>query len=258
MSAWNQRLCAACGPLFVLLWLVAFWPVAGFVPPPSPRMPADQVAQFFADDRTAIRVGLLIAAFASALIVPWTAAISTQLRRIEGVHSVLSTTQMASGTLLTLEFIFPTMWWQVAAFRPERDLVSIGLLNDLAWICFIGIVSTTVVQVLVIGVVMLQDQRHAAPVFPRWMGYFTIWAAIVFSPGALCVFFQSGPFAWNGLFAWWLPLGVFAVWIGVMYVMLLRAIKAGAGDPAPVDVHAELASLRTELSVLTQASRSAS
>jgi len=89
------------------------------------------------------------------------------------------------------------------------------------------------------------------------MGYFTIWAAIVFSPGALCVFFKSGPFAWNGLFAWWLPLGVFAVWIGVLFVMLLRVIKSQEadsdtpGDPADADVRAELAALRAELAKVT-------
>jgi uncharacterized membrane protein len=148
------------------------------------------------------------------------------------------------------------MWWQVATFRPERDIAFIALLNDLAWICFIGIVSTTVVQVFVTGVVMLQDHRPT-PTFPRWMGYFTIWAAIVFSPGALCVFFKSGPFAWNGLFAWWLPLGVFAAWIGVLFVMLLRVIKSQEADsdtpadPADTDVRAELAALRAELAKVT-------
>jgi len=38
------------------------------------------------------------------------------------------------------------------------------------------------------------------------------------------VFFKHGPFAWNGVLAWWIPLTMFFIWFVVMTVLLLRAI----------------------------------
>ena len=38
-------------------------------------------------------------------------------------------------------------------------------------------------------------------------------------------FFKTGPLAWNGIFAWWVPLCVYFCWFVVMVVLLLRAIS---------------------------------
>jgi hypothetical protein len=38
------------------------------------------------------------------------------------------------------------------------------------------------------------------------------------------VVFKTGPLAWNGVFAWWIPLSAYFVWFVVMVVLLLRAI----------------------------------
>jgi hypothetical protein len=64
-----------------------------------------------------------------------------------------------------------------------------------------------------------------APVFPRWVGYFNVWTAILFLPGPLCVFFRTGPLAWDGLFTWWIPFVLFAAWMVVMLVMIAQAIR---------------------------------
>jgi uncharacterized protein (DUF983 family) len=44
-------------------------------------------------------------------------------------------------------------------------------------------------------------------------------------PGVMCLLFKTGPFAWNGLFVFWIPLAVFGSWFVVMSLLLLRAIK---------------------------------
>ena len=36
--------------------------------------------------------------------------------------------------------------------------------------------------------------------------------------------FNSGPFSWNGVFVFYLPVAVFTVWMIAMAVMMLRAI----------------------------------
>lgn len=213
----------------VILWVFGFLVFAGFVPPPAPSMNAQQVAGMFRDHANPIRFGLLLTLIASPLLMPFTAVISVHLKRIEGRHSPLTYTQIGLGGVVVLAFIFPVMILEAAAFRPERAPEIIEALNDIGWILFIGVVTNFVLQLIVIGVAVLQD-KHEQPIFPRWAGYFNIWGGLVFFPGALCVFFKTGPFAWNGVFAWWIPVVAFAVWLAVMTVLLLKAIDRQAGE----------------------------
>lgn len=45
-------------------------------------------------------------------------------------------------------------------------------------------------------------------------------------PGILIPFFNSGPFAWNGLFSFWLVLNIFFLWLILNYVYTVKAIRA--------------------------------
>jgi hypothetical protein len=82
----------------------------------------------------------VITTFAVALLVPFSAVIATQMRRIEGRHEVLATTQVTSGAVLSLEFIIPVMIWLTAAFRPSAVNASmIRLLDDMGWLMFVAV-----------------------------------------------------------------------------------------------------------------------
>jgi len=63
---------------------------------------------------------------------------------------------------------------------------------------------------------------------PRWVGYLSIWFGLSMFPASLIVFFYQGPVAWNGVFALYLPLAMFAVWFNVVAFHLRRGIKARA------------------------------
>jgi drug/metabolite transporter (DMT)-like permease len=63
------------------------------------------------------------------------------------------------------------------------------------------------------------------PVFPRWAAYFNFWTAMLYLPAFMVTFFKAGPFAWNGLLAFWLALLVAGIWTVVMFVLLLKAIR---------------------------------
>ena len=64
--------------------------------------------------------------------------------------------------------------------------------------------------------------------YPRWVGFAAIWSAILFILGALVPFFYSGPFAWNGLIAFWL---VAIIFFGCIFVMWWMTVKAIESDP---------------------------
>ena len=58
------------------------------------------------------------------------------------------------------------------------------------------------------------------------MAYLNLWVAVTFLPGAAATFFKHGPFAWNRLFDFWLPLTTFSLWIIVMGVLTAKAAAA--------------------------------
>jgi hypothetical protein len=163
-----------------------------------------------------------------ALTGPFVAAICTQLRRVEGPHSTWSFVELGMGFIGILLFILPCFVMEAAAFRPERDPELTRLLNDAAWIPFVGAFMPAVMQNVAIAMVVFKDD--AGRVFPRWLGYFNLWTATLFTPAALLVFFKTGPFAWSGVLCFWLPLTVFGIWFFVMAWALRGAILRQAQE----------------------------
>jgi hypothetical protein len=214
----------------VIVWFFAFLLLARFIPPSPPDAPPADTLAMYTERGGMIRLGLVLGLFASALLVPWSAAMAAQMSRIEGPRNVLAMTQLGSGIALSVEFIVPIMVWQSAAYRPTPEkMFVISLVHDMGWLMFVGVVSSICIQVLVIGAAILLD-KGARPVFPRWSGYYCVWAAILLSPAGLVPLFTSGPFSWNGLFSWWIPLAVFCLWYLSMTGLLLTAIRYDAPD----------------------------
>jgi hypothetical protein len=76
-------------------------------------------------------------------------------------------------------------------------------------------------MLVALGLAILRDDSEQL-VFPRWIAYFNFWVAILSLPGVLIPLFKIGPFAWNGLLAFWVPLVTFGVWGPVMVWAMLR------------------------------------
>jgi len=244
-----QRLCAWSGVAALVLMAIGFWPLAHMVPPPSPHWSAQHTAQFFADHQTGIRFGMIICMVASALLMPLAVAITLQMRRIEGRHSALGYIQLGLGAIFVLEFIYLLFFWQVATFRTDRAPEIVETLNDMAWVPYVGLSATFILQVFVFGVAVLLDKRHK-PIFPRWFGYYQLWFSLMLTPGTFNVFFKTGPLAWNGLIAFYLPICCFVAWLTLTPIYLNKAVdhQIAEEDGAPArDLEAEVACLRADL-----------
>jgi VanZ family protein len=229
MTERQQRVCIWGGITFAPLFLVGFWLLAGFIPPPAPGMSAEAVARMFAEGRGRIRTGLWVATAAAPFLAFFVAALTHQIRRIAGSDSPLATAQLIAGSCLVLEFIFPQLVWQTAAYRSERSPETIQMLNDLAWLPYVGVVGTAMVQMAIIAIVVFTD-RHQQPLLPRWSAYLNIWTALGVAPGSFVVFVHSGPVAWNGILAWWLLCVSFFVWMVAMTWLMLRASHIAEGE----------------------------
>lgn len=230
-NALSQRICVWAGPVMAVTLVTAFL-IMGFIPPPDPRLSGEDIVALFADDQHRIRAGGLVMIFGSALLFPWISVISVQLRRIEGAHTPMASTQLSSGALGAFLFLTPMLAIQAMAYKPEQlnpDVAS--TMYYFAWLFFLGTPIFAVVQNVSIAIAILQDTRPD-PVFPRWAGYFNLWTATLFLPGVACYFFYSGPFAWRGLFVWWVPLTFFGLWFVVMATLMLRAIRTQQAQEA--------------------------
>lgn len=232
------RLCLWMGPLLCAIFTVAMLPLTGFIPPPSPEASADEIAAMFADDATAIRMGLAIGIVAMALISPFGIAIAAMLRGSERGTPVLTYVQVAGVAMGTCIAVTMCLVWGTASFRPdELEPGTTRMLNDMAWFFFLFSFAPFSIWVAAVGLAILSDERPAPP-FPRWAAYLCFWMALLFIPAVLMIFFKSGAFSFNGIIAFWVPTLAFFGWVMAMTVLGLQAagrsrIEQPAAAPAP-------------------------
>lgn len=146
------------------------------------------------------------------------------ITRIEGGRGPLSYVQLLSGVIGPLAFLVPCFRWQAAAFDPGRSDEITKVIHDAAWLAFIAGIWSFALQNLAVAFAILHD-RADEPLLPRWLGYFGAWAALLYTPSCLVLFFHDGPFAWNGIFTFWLAAVAFVAWNLTLIVMLQRVIS---------------------------------
>jgi hypothetical protein len=202
--------------------------LAGFFPPPSPSLDADGTAELFAQSPNRIRFGAILLMFAAVLYWPFSVAIAIQMRRIEGPSHPLASTQLLTASGTAIAIMLPSFLWLAAAYRLSTPAEIVQVLNDIAWLMFLGAIPPALIQVLAIAACVLLHPKQR--VFPRWFGYFNLWAATGFLVGEAIFFFQAGPFAWNGLVSFWLAATVFFTWTVVCWYQLYCAVTARRSD----------------------------
>lgn len=237
MSERGQTILVWWGLVMMFIYGFTLWLGFDMVGPPSPKLTADEVAAFYANDNLLKRVAAMITSWTSAFAVPISITAGIQVARLERGTPVWGITTVASGCLMAIFLVLPPLFWGVAAYSPMRDPQSTTLMHELGMLTL-----TTTDQFYIFGMVAItmvslgRDDHDERSAFPRWMGFFTIWAAIAFEVGAFAFLPKSGPFSWNGAIVFWMPFWVYGTWITVMSGMLLRALRrqaaANAGAPS--------------------------
>jgi hypothetical protein len=226
-AAAKRRIWLACvwsWPVAIVGFGVPFVLVAGLVPPPSPAWSASELADFFADNVTGIRVGVLCAMFASALLLPFYAVISSEIKKIEGEPGLLASIQWGGAIILVAFFQIICLAWITASYRQDVSPEITRMLNDYCWFVWSTLIPTYMVQYFCMAIAGFIDRR-SAPLWPRWAAYMNLWVAVTGAGGVLAVFFKTGPFAWNGVVGFWIPVILFAVGMSVNTWLLLRHDK---------------------------------
>jgi len=228
-----QLICAWCGPLCALLFLVGAVFLGQFVPPlVAPGDTAAEVARKFAEHTDQIRIGALITIISMSLVGPWGVSVAAQTRRTEGNFPILTYVQIICVAVGTCVVVLMSMFWATAAFRPDvYSDETVMVLNDIAYFLFLFTWAPFSIWALAVALSIFLDPA-TEPVFPRWVGYLCLWVALLFVPAGLMAFFKTGPFAWNGLMALYVPVGIFFVWLAVLTTYTIKNINRGfSHDP---------------------------
>jgi hypothetical protein len=225
MQSKSQLVCLWSGYAFFPLYLLGIVVVAGFIPPPSPVLDGQAIVDLFEQGRTRILFGMLICIVASALFVPWSVAITAQMRRIEdGEFPVFTWVQALSGVAGAVFFILSPLVWAAMAFRTGHDPDVLLILNDFAWLSWLISWPFFFVQEFALGLCVLVCKSRQT-IFPRWLAFYAMCSATTMFPVLMVVFFRTGPFAWTGLFGIYLPLSLYAIWFHLVTHAVYRGIR---------------------------------
>lgn len=229
MAPAHQKTCLLTGLGIAIATVLALWPLADFLPPPSPAESAQYFYDYYRTNTLGIRLAALLLMLGGCLYAPFFGAIAVRVRRMEGGSSgVWTYTLLLATAVASTTFFLSGMFFGLASFRPDRPIEIQSALNDLAWFELVIPAIPATVQCLAIGMATLAD-RAAPRVWPRWMGFANLWFGMLFLPGCAIMLFKSGPFAWNGIFAFWIPGIFFVLWL---IVLTIEAWKSIGRDPA--------------------------
>ena len=210
--------------LGLVLFSIGFMALMEFIPPPSPADGAEVFATRYEENAFGIRLGAIFLLLGIPFLLPIYAAISTAILRMSTRSLTLAYIQFGAGLMIVMPALIMAILFATISFRPERGIEYVYLMSDFSWLLFVTVTPPVTLQTLVTGWAILID-KSPTPVFPRWVGFLNIWVGILAIPGVFAVLFKTGPFAWDGLLAFWLPLGVFFVWFAVMLWQIISQGK---------------------------------
>ena len=208
--------------VFFNIFTIAFFFQSRTQPPPKAWWPLAHVVEWFGWRHDGILLGFAIIFTIAGFSLAMTALASYSMRRMSVspvfAYSYLVIYSLAGipGMLLTCIALV------VGAMRPERDPKIIGWLYDMGFLSFSGTMGIFLIGSLIWGVAILLDNNR---VLPKWFGYLNLCNALTEVVVAPCCMFKLGPFAWDGVIAFYLNMVVFGIYTGALITLLRSMIQ---------------------------------
>jgi hypothetical protein len=214
-----------CSLILGVAYGLALGVLLRMIPPPAATQTAQQIHDWYLARQTEIKLGATIAAWTSAFMVPFWAVVAIQISRQEKGRPIWTATALVSGALLSIFLVLPPIFFGAAAFTPSRAPDVTAIMHQLGVLTLVTTDQYFIFAFVAVTVMCFVRPRANHSPFPRWFGYFTIWFTLMGEAGAFAFNMRTGPLAWNGLLAFWIPFGVFAPWLGIFVYLLLRSLK---------------------------------
>lgn len=204
--------------VFYSIFFLVFFVLTRTEPPPRPSRSPHEVVQWFTENHTGILVGFAIMFLITGLTTAQNALIAYSMRRMS-VSRVFAYSYLVLYSLSAVPgMLVLCIVLTVGALRPDRPPALQAWLYDLAFLSYVGTMGVFLIGSLIWMLAILLDKNR---VLPKWFGYLNLCNALTEVVVSPAWFLRSGPFAWNGLIAWWIDVVVFGAYTGV-FLMLLR------------------------------------
>ena len=218
-----ERLCAWSGFAMIACCFTAYVP-SHLVPVLPAGISAEELEAFLIANKYPLLMGMVVQLFGgTSFLWTWCVGLAYSLKRHANAQPLLVYLMVAMGGAATMVGVICGCFGSLMVFRVGEVSPEIPqMAYDMFWFFFLIPWPPFTLWALLAGVAILSDTREN-PVFPRWSGYMSLWAGLVEAPAALCVFYKTGPFSYNGAITWWVPTVSFFFWVVVMAVLMIKA-----------------------------------
>lgn len=216
----DQLICFWSVPVFYNLFGLVFVPLSWMMPPRSPANSQDQIVAFMQSPNLLIATTILILSIGLSAV--GNALYMCQIKRMS-VSPVFRIAFMAGAmTGAIVGCLFPMFCFGLGAFRAGYSPQILTLLYDFGYLSFIGSLGCFCLNWSLLGLSILLDRNN---ILPKWLGYYTVWQYVSELFAATVWIAKTGPFAWDGLLAFWFNMVIYVPWQFIVYFCIYKAIK---------------------------------
>ncbi len=231
----SQKAGLYCTFVFVALTVVGWLGIAHFWAPAPADIGLEATKIWFTETyQWQTILGCTIFYIGAGLLTPGSIQFAIMLAKIEGKWPLWSITTGVCGIFISLIIFFNCCAWIVVAYRPEFGADVIQAWYDWSWFAFLLGWIYLAIEMVATGIVELMDEREV-PMIPRWFTWATFAGAASLITAAGPAFFKSGPFAYHGLLAFYLPVFVWGTYlVGTTFFMLKELDRQDVRATAPI------------------------
>jgi len=221
----DQYICFWSVPVFYNLFGLVFVPLSYMMPPRSPGSDLPEIVAFMQSPNLLIACTILTLSVGLSAVA--NACYLVQMRRMS-VSPVFRFAFMAGSIVgAIVGCLFPMFCFGLGAFRPGYDPQIMAMLYDFGYLSFIGSLGCFCLNWSMLGLAILLDENR---ILPKWLGYYVVWQFMTEYFVATVWIAKTGPFAWDGLLAFWFNMVIYVPWQIIIYVCIYRAIKSQPED----------------------------
>ncbi len=216
----DQWICFWIVPFFYTLFGLVFVPLSWFFPPQSPTASFPEIVAFLQHPN--ILIAGIILMLTIGLSGVCNAIYVTQIWRMSVSPVFRYAFMMGATTGAIVGCLFPFVCFTIGTFREGYDPQIMQLLYDFGYMSFIGCLGCFFVMWTCMGLAIILDDNNT---LPKWLGYYTVWQAMTELFATTLWVAQVGPFAWDGLLAFWFNMVLYVPWQIIVYVVIFNAMR---------------------------------
>ncbi|WP_428311872.1 hypothetical protein [Hydrocarboniphaga sp.] len=234
------KLLAWCGPIFMAIFFVLWGLLAKNFPPRGANLSPDEIYAHYIENGMAIRIGMSVCMVGGAFYMAWGCAVSKLMRRVEGPEGVLSNLELMGATATFTPILMACGIWLIASMEAAAlGPAWVHMMYSFGWMVVDLAYMVTSFQIFAVAMVFMRDKREK-PLMPSWVSWEGFITVASFFPVSLIPFFKSGPFAFHGLFNFWIAFPTWYIWVSAVSFYTIKAIHKLEQEEAqtqPIDDH---------------------